>query len=211
MKKILFGLMSAMLVLTVGCYDARKISPTPVPQPTQSTVTQNVMQPQSILPEIPLSSPIGKTTYSRAKAKVTRVIDGDTIETDLNGVKTQFRLLLVDTPETKKPGTPIQPFGPEASEFIKKLLLNKEVGLEIQSGLDKYNRGLAYVYIDGKSVQEQLILNGFARVAYVYIKNAPHLIEYQKDEQLAKNEKIGIWSIDGYVQEDGFHPEVIER
>lgn len=192
MKKILLTFL-VLLVILSGC----------IGKTTQTTVAKSTSIPQQV------SS--SKTEYSTVKTKVNRVIDGDTIEVILDGKKTTFRFLLVDTPETKKPNTPVQPWGEEASEFTKKLLTNKEVELEIQSGLDKYQRGLAYVYIDGKSVQEQLLLNGLARVAYVYVKNPPHLEEYQKDEQIAKDKKVGIWSVPNYVQKDGFHPEVVKK
>lgn len=149
--------------------------------------------------------------YKNVTAKVNRVVDGDTIEVLIDDKKTTIRLLLVDTPETKKPKTPVQPWGQEASDFMKKTLTGKTVTLEMQSNVDKYGRGLAYVYLDGKSIQEQLLLQGLARVAYVYVKNAPHLKEYQADEAIARNEKIKIWSVDGYVQNDGFHPELMKK
>lgn len=57
------------------------------------------------------------------KATVERVIDGDTLKVKLADGKTEdVRLLLVDTPETVKPNTPIQPYGTEASAFTKETL-----------------------------------------------------------------------------------------
>lgn len=57
---------------------------------------------------------------------------------------------------------------------------------------DKYERLLAYVYIDGKSVQETLLKEGLARVAYVYEPNTKYIDQFRKDEQEAKSEKLFI-------------------
>src|SRR5262245_3130049 len=48
---------------------------------------------------------------------VNEVYDGDTFAVDMNGRTEKIRLIGVDTPETHKPGAPVQCFGPEASDF----------------------------------------------------------------------------------------------
>src|SRR5699024_5086390 len=100
------------------------------------------------------------------KATVVRVVDGDTVHILLNGKEEVVRLLLVDTPETKHPTKPVQPFGPEASAFTKQMLPNgKEIEYEFDtSERDKYGRLLGYLYVDGKMVNEALLENGLARV-----------------------------------------------
>ena len=102
------------------------------------------------------------------------VIDGDTIKIKYNGSDESVRLLLIDTPETKHPILGPQPYGQEAKEFTTQLLAGQQmVYLEFDvSYRDKYKRLLAYVYTaDGENVQEQLLKNGFARVAYIYAPN----------------------------------------
>lgn len=137
---------------------------------------------------------------------VTKVIDGDTVEVQIGEKVEKVRMLLVDTPETVHPNKPVQPYGKEASEFTKKLLLNKEVKLEKdKEDRDQYQRLLRYIYVDSQSVQEQLLSKGFARVV-IYPPNTKYAQKYQKIQDQAKSKKIGIWSIDGYVKEDGFHP-----
>ena len=74
-----------------------------------------------------------------ANATLVRVIDGDTIDVTVDGVEERVRLIGIDTPETKKPNTPIQCFGPEASEFTHSLLpddtkLHLERDVEAQIG-----------------------------------------------------------------------------
>ncbi len=68
---------------------------------------------------------------------------------------------------------------------------------------DKYERLLAYVYIDGKSVQETLLKEGLARVAYVYEPNTKYIDQFRKDEQEAKS--VYKWSKNGYVTDKGFN------
>lgn len=103
------------------------------------------------------------------KTIVTRIVDGDTIEINYEGKTESVRLLLVDTPETKHPNLPVQPFGPEASEFAEKTLAGKTVQVEFDGPKrDKYDRLLAYLWIDGKNFNKMLLENGLARYAYVY-------------------------------------------
>src|SRR5690606_3633650 len=144
-------------------------------------------------------------------AKVESVVDGDTIKVYINGKVESVRFLLVDTPETNHPRLGKQPFGEEAKEFTRQMLEGKTVQLEKDvSDRDKYGRLLYYVYIDGKSVQEELLKNGLARVAYVYAPNTKYVDRYYEIQKEAQQKGIGIWSIENYTQEDGFHKEVVE-
>jgi micrococcal nuclease len=79
---------------------------------------------------------------------VTRVVDGDTIEVRLGGREEDVRLIGVDTPETVKPGTPVQCFGERASHFTKRRLTGRRVRLVFGvERRDVYGRLLAYVYL----------------------------------------------------------------
>lgn len=144
-------------------------------------------------------------------AEVVSVTDGDTIKVRINGQVESVRFLLVDTPETNHPRLGEQPFGQEAKDFTKKMLEGKTVQLEKDvSDRDKYGRLLYYLYVDGKSVQEELLRNGLARVAYVYAPNTKYVDQYYEIQKEAQRKGIGIWSIENYAQEDGFHKEIVE-
>lgn len=136
-----------------------------------------------------------------------RAIDGDTIKVIYNGKKDTVRYLLVDTPETKKPNSCVQPYGEDASKRNKELVNSGKLQLEFDKGdrRDKYGRLLAYVYVDGKSVQETLLKEGLARVAYVYEPNTKYIDQFRLDEQEAKSDKLSIWSKSGYVTNRGFN------
>ncbi|KIU13261.1 thermonuclease family protein [Bacillus velezensis] len=134
-------------------------------------------------------------------------VDGDTIKVKYNGKSETVRYLLIDTPETKKPNSCVQPYGEDASKRNKELVSNGKLQLEFDKGdlRDKYGRMLAYVYVDGKSVQETLLKEGLARVAYVYEPNTKYIDKFEEDEQQAKTEKLSIWSKSGYVTDKGFN------
>lgn len=139
-------------------------------------------------------------------AKVTRVVDGDTMKLTIDGKKETVRLLLVDTPESVNPDIPEpQPFAIEASNFAKKMLTNKDVQIELDvSERDKYGRLLCYLYIDGKMFNEILLEQGYARVAYVFAPNTKYVDQFRAIQDKAREKGIGIWSIENYAQEYGF-------
>src|SRR5438128_5228314 len=84
----------------------------------------------------------GGASAAREPGRVTRVVDGDTIIVGDERV----RLIGVDTPETKKPGTPVQCFGKKATAFTKRLVEHRKVTLERDAEeRDRYGRLLAYV------------------------------------------------------------------
>ena len=135
------------------------------------------------------------------------VIDGDTIGIKYNGSSEKVRFLLVDTPETNHETLGEQPYGPEAKAFVKQLLAGQDtVYLEFDvSYRDKYKRLLAYIYTkDGISVQEQLLKNGLARVAYIYDPNTKHVDWFKDVQKTAQKSAIGIWSVEDYVTNRGY-------
>ncbi len=129
--------------------------------------------------------------------KVARVIDGDTLLTDTS---VRVRFVGVDTPETVKPNTPVQCYGPEASSFTKKMLTGREVWLTYKPDerLDKYGRTLAYIWLDkGNGTFElfdlMLIEQGYGR-AYTVFPFDPKLeSKFVAAESQAKEAKRGLW------------------
>lgn len=105
--------------------------------------------------------------YDGNSFMVVRVVDGDTLDLDAPDGRrptTRVRLWGVDTPETVKPNTPVQHFGPEASAFATRAALGKRVRLELdlRQPRDKYKRLLAYVFLpDGRMLNRTLIEEGY--------------------------------------------------
>jgi len=99
----------------------------------------------------------------RASVQVTRVVDGDTVEVQLEGVEEDVRYIGVDTPETVKPGEPVECFGPQASSFNHRLVEGKQVRLVFGvERRDDYGRLLAYVYLGDRFVNAELVRRGLA-------------------------------------------------
>ncbi|ARD49611.1 thermonuclease [Sporosarcina sp. P37] len=141
--------------------------------------------------------------------ELVKTIDGDTIKIMYEGKEENVRYLLIDTPETNHPRLGKQPYGQQAKVRNQELLQKGKLEIEFDIGdkYDKYGRLLAYIYIDGKSVQEQLLKEGLARVAYVYPPNTRHLDAFEKAEQQAKKSGIGIWTLEDYTTDRGFDSE----
>jgi micrococcal nuclease len=94
-------------------------------------------------------------------SRVQRVVDGDTVV--LAGGE-RVRYIGVDTPESVKPGTPVQCFGPRASSFNHGLVERRRVRLVFGvERRDAYGRLLAYVRLGGRFVNATLVRRGLAR------------------------------------------------
>ncbi|GKU80845.1 thermonuclease family protein [Niallia sp. NCCP-28] len=153
-----------------------------------------------------------KTENKRVNVSLEKAIDGDTISVRYKGNKESVRFLLIDTPETAHPRLGAQPYGKEAKEFTKQIVENAdtlELEFDIGQNRDKYGRLLAYVYADGEMVQKQLLQKGLARVAYIYDPNTRYVDVFTTIQKKAQKLGVGIWSVENYVQEDGFHKEII--
>ncbi|MEQ8124332.1 thermonuclease family protein [Enterococcus faecalis] len=145
----------------------------------------------------------------RIPADFVRHVDGDTTVLKINGKEQKVRFLLIDTPETVKPNTKVQPYGLEASKRTKELLSNaSEITFEYDKGdkTDRYGRALGYIFVDGTLLQKTLVSEGLARVAYVKEPNTKYLAELEQAQEQAKSESLEIWSIPGYVTGRGFQP-----
>ena len=106
----------------------------------------------------------GNAGPAAAEAFVARVIDGDTIEARIDGTLEDVRYIGVDTPETVKPDTPVQCFGPRASAFNHHLVERRHVHLVFGvERRDIYGRLLAYVYLGRRFVNATLARRGLAR------------------------------------------------
>lgn len=140
-----------------------------------------------------------------------RTIDGDTITVDLEGEKRNIRYLLIDTPEIdhKNPAN-TEPFARKATERNDELLRSGQVTIEFDEGdrEDRYGRLLAYIYVDGNSVQQTLLEEGLARVAFVFEPNTKYIDEFNEAAQKAKDAKRGVWEREGYVTNRGFDVSV---
>lgn len=141
---------------------------------------------------------------------VTRVIDGDTVEIEIEGIPYRVRFIGINTPEST---TRIEPYGQEASNFTKEYLTGKTVYLEKDvSETDIYGRLLRYIWLEPpKEITDEeirtkmfnaiLVLEGYAEVA-----TFPPDVKYQeyfiKYEQEAREKNLGLWGLQKKITQD---------
>lgn len=128
---------------------------------------------------------------------INHYVDGDTIAVNMNGSVETIRFIGVDTPETHKPNTPVQCYGPEAAANTKTLISKSgKVRLEADSldtNRDRYGRLLRYVYLpDGTLLDKKIISDGygFAYLSFPFSKKS----EFAAAQQAAKTAKLGLWA-----------------
>jgi micrococcal nuclease len=135
---------------------------------------------------------------------VVKVIDGDTVNVNINGTTETVRLIGINTPETVDPRKPVECFGVEASNRAKELLTGKKVILEAdstQGERDKYQRLLRYIWLeDGTFFNKKMISDGYAN-EYTYNMPYKYQVEFKKAEAEAKALKKGLWADDACLEE----------
>lgn len=128
---------------------------------------------------------------------IVRVIDGDTVDVNIDGNISRIRLIGVNTPESVDPRKTVECFGKEASQFVKSSLEGKSVSLESdssQSDRDKFGRLLRYIILpDGTNFDKEIITKGFG---YEYTYDIPYKYqtEFRQAQAQARSAEVGLWA-----------------
>jgi micrococcal nuclease len=128
--------------------------------------------------------------------KVVRVVDSDIIVIRYNGKYEKVGLLCVNTPksvpsEEKQSDTMAE----VAFRYTQKKLTGKYVDLEFESWLrGRYGVLFAYVFVDGKNINLELVRQGLSRYYIKYGQSKNYHNEFKVAEDLARKEKLNIWS-----------------
>ncbi len=133
-----------------------------------------------------------------ADGDVIKVVDGDTIQLQVDGHPETVRLIGVDTPETKDPRKPVQRFGKEASQFTASLLKGQRVRLDIRTNptsRDRYGRLLAFVFRreDNLFVNKEIILQRYGHAYTKYPFDPGRMEEFRQAERAAIRHMRGLW------------------
>jgi len=137
----------------------------------------------------------GTAGGARDRAVVDRVIDGDTLDVVLGGDTIRVRLLNIDTPETKKRNTPVECLGPEASEYLARLLpAGSAVTLSYdRERTDQYGRTLAAVITsDGENASVELAVRGLGS-SVLFEPNDRYHADVVGAEATAARGRVGIF------------------
>ncbi len=198
-KKILSAL-GIMVILAIGIFvggffEKEKAKVNPPAEQTAAAVSAKADAPASeqrsdVLENIRMSEDGGLV-------KVTRVVDGDTIDVEIKGKIERVRYIGIDTPETVDPRKPVQCFGVEASKKNKELVEGKMVRLEKDiTDRDRYKRLLRYIWLGDTLINQMLVEQGFA-ASYSYPPDIKYQDKFVVAEKKAREDKLGLWTACG--------------
>lgn len=146
--------------------------------------------------------PKPKPKARRIAARITSITDGDTLHARAikSGRDYTVRLIGIDTPETKRPGTPVECGGPQASDNLRRLGFRDGEGVRVtlktdptQDKRDRYGRLLAYVTRrDGTNLGAAQIRAGWAEV-YVFERSFKLVDRFRKAQAQARAADRGVW------------------
>jgi micrococcal nuclease len=137
----------------------------------------------------------GGDAGGKGTARVVRVVDGDTIVVRLDGDEERVRYIGVDTPESVKPGSPVECFGKRAAAENRRLVAGRRVRLVSDAeARDRYGRLLAYVYraSDGLFVNRALVERGYATPLTIppNVRHAQRFVAWSREARQAGR---GLW------------------
>jgi micrococcal nuclease len=169
MRDLLIG-----ILLFVATLFGAGWAPTPPDEPVVAPETEYAEYPREVL------------------GRVVRVIDGDTIDVEIEGTIERVRYIGVDTPEPSLYDVP-ECYSEEATSANRGLVGEKEVRLIADSeARDDYGRLLRYVYVGETSVNAELARGGYADVVFI----RPNTSEYEVLKALRDEARVnerGLW------------------
>ena len=158
---------------------------------------------KSIAAERQISSETHSTSSTKIisviTGKVVRVTDGDTITVLSSTSKEKIRFAQIDAPETSHFGSPTQPYGKESAAYLRQLVSNKNVRVEVEA-IDQYKRNVGTVYVGGTNINREMVKNGFAWVYRQYAHDAS-LMDL---ENVARSQRIGLWRLSDPIYPSDF-------
>jgi micrococcal nuclease len=184
-------------ILTVAALLFAACTSTATPAVPSPTVRIDLTATITTSPAGPLETamPAGLT-----EARVTRVVDGDTIHVEIAGHDFPVRYIGMNTPETVAPDKPVECYGPEASARNKQLVTGQTVELEKDiSDTDQYGRLLRFVWLpdtshpgQGEMVDALLVQEGYARLD-TFPPDVRYKDLFAQLQQQAQTARSGLW------------------
>ena len=193
--EIIFGCVVLVLIVVFLAQGSKK----------ENNQIASVIKTQEVVPEKIIDTqkteqnPVDSQKETEIFYSVVKVVDGDTLALNIDGQNQTLRLIGIDTPETVDPRKPVQCFGVEASNKAKEILTGQKVRIEkdsTQGELDKYDRLLAYVFLeDGTNFNKMMVEQGYA-YEYTYDLPYKYQAEFKLAEQTAREQGRGLWAKD---------------
>lgn len=209
-KKLLLGIIFGLMVFLITSYYADNTSiqsQAYEPAESEDAVLETGQEPDYFSDNGDEEGSVVESEYQlteeaiQTNAKVISVVDGDTIEVEMDsepGKTVRVRLLGINTPETVDPRRPVECFGKQASDFAKRTLSDKRIWLESDpeaDEVDKYGRLLRNVFLpDGTDFNAFMVENGYAYAYVSFPQNKARKTELRALEQSAKENNLGLWN-----------------
>ena len=132
-----------------------------------------------------------------------KCVDGDTAWLTMNGEDIKVRFIAINAPELEHEEKEAEYYSEEAKDYVcTKLERAEKIELEFDPKADmqdKYERYIAWIFVDNKLLQNDIIKNGYAKVDYVY-DEYKYIDKLYKSENVAKKKNLGIWR--DYINKD---------
>jgi len=182
------GVAVSLMLFVSGCSIATEPSSGSFSETSTSTNASTSASPT------PGASPESGSVPLVPNAQVVFVIDGDTIEVDIDGIQETIRFIGIDTPEKTGGFRPAECYGDEASERMRQLLepgdaIRLELDIEAR---DRFERLLAYVYSPDGLLNELMVAEGYAE-AVRFEPNTTLATRFEAAEASAKEFNLGLW------------------
>ena len=197
----------ALLVVVVAACADPSTTPAPLaamspdgltPAPTEGGHPPTILMP-SVGASSPPRPPATTLTVPGVAARVARVVDGDTLKASVAGRTETVRVIGLDTPESVKPGTPIECFALRATAEAQRLLpVGAAIRLEpdpTQAKRDRYGRLLAHVWLADRTLYAERMVRGGFGIHDIY-GGVPSIYARRlaAAEEAARTDQRGLWS-----------------
>lgn len=157
--------------------------------PTSKFTPTSIITPTVTLPSNSLGIGCVPKTTLRQTGVVTKIVDGDTIHVEIDGVDYVVRYIGVDSPETGAA------FAQNASDLNTKLVEGKTVTLiKDVSETDRFDRLLRYVFVDNLFVNYEMVARGFA-IAGTWKPDVACDEVFRSAQANAKSNQSGMWAV----------------
>lgn len=144
-----------------------------------------------------LASPVG-AGRDLPEARIVDVNDGDTVVISMEGKTCRTRLIGIDAPEMGQ-----KPWGRKAKTHLRKILKASGGRVRVEMDItkyDKYDRLLAYLWLDdGTLINELMLKDGYA-VLFTIQPNSKHVDRLKKAQYAARETRSGIWGPNGLAE-----------
>jgi micrococcal nuclease len=144
-----------------------------------------------------LNSP-GRAGNTLPEARVVDVNDGDSVVISMEGKTYRTRLIGIDAPEMGQ-----EPWGRKAKKYLRELVKGSDGRVRVETDVtkyDKYDRLLVYLWLDDRTLINELMLrNGYA-VLFTIQPNSKHMDRLKQAQYAARQNRSGIWGPDGLTE-----------